>query len=202
MSNISNLRDTITPKSDQLNADDLIGMNKIITVTGVTRGNAESPLFIHYQGDDGRPFKPCKSMRRIMIFAWGEDGNIWVGRSVSLYCDASVKYGGKVVGGIRINEISHIDKPINVNLTATRGVKKEYKIAILQQQQKPYYPQDKFEKSLVAMAGYITSNKMTAEQVITKCEQTGALNDEQRKSIRDLAVNKESVNLLDDELDD
>ncbi len=35
MTDITNLRDTITPKSDQLNFDDLQGENKTITVTAV-----------------------------------------------------------------------------------------------------------------------------------------------------------------------
>lgn len=184
MNDIVNLRDTITPKSDQLNADDLIGMEKVITVTGVRRGNNESPLFINYQGDDGRPFKPCKSMRRILIFAWGENGNDWIGKSMRLYCDPSVKYAGKEVGGIRISAVSGISNPINVKLTATRGSKKEYKVDILQEQEKPLYPEAKFNSAVDAMRKSIEGAQFTPEQVITRCELTGKLSDEQRAIIR------------------
>lgn len=184
MNDIVNLRDTIVPKSDQLNADDLIGMERVITITGVRRGNNESPLFINYQGDDGRPYKPCKSMRRILIFAWGENGNEWIGKSMQLYCDTSVKYAGKEVGGIRISAVSHIDKPISVKLTATRGSKKEYKVNVLQAQEKPPYPVDKFNKAVDAMRKSIESGQFTPEQVITRCELSGKLSDEQRAVIR------------------
>ena len=69
MSNdVTNLRDTIIAKSDQLNADDIIGTGITITVTAVKRGDsAEQPVVIHYQGDNGRPYKPCKTMRRVLI---------------------------------------------------------------------------------------------------------------------------------------
>ena len=74
MSNdVTNLRDTILAKSDQLNADDIIGTGITITVTAVKRGDsAEQPVVIHYQGDNGRPYKPCKTMRRVLIAGWGE----------------------------------------------------------------------------------------------------------------------------------
>ncbi len=191
MNDIVNLRDTITPKSDQLNADDLIGMEKVITVTGVRRGNNESPLFINYQGDDGRPFKPCKSMRRILIFSWGENGNDWIGKSMRLYCDPSVKYAGKEVGGIRISAVSGISKPINVKLTATRGSKKAYKVDVLQEQEKPPYPADRFNKAIDAMRKSIEGGQFTPEQVITRCELTGNLSDEQRAIIRKIGDGEE-----------
>lgn len=132
MNDVTNLRDTIIPKSDQLNADDLIGIQKMIVVTGVSRGNAENPLIINYEGDNGRPYKPCKTMRKLLIFAWGEDGNKWIGHGMVLYCDPSVKWAGKAVGGIRISHLSHINQPIDVNLTATRGKKALYHIEVLQ----------------------------------------------------------------------
>ena len=184
---IVNLRDTIVPKSDQLNADDLIGMEKVITVTSVRRGNAESPIFIDYDGSDGRPYKPCKTMRRLIMFAWGENGNNWIGKSMRLYNEPTVKYAGKEVGGIRINAFSHIDKPIDISLTATRGSKQKYQVSVLQPQQKPDYPADKFVEAMPAMADMVKAGKMTVEQVITKCEQTGRLSEEQRAQIRKLA---------------
>lgn len=126
--NINNLRDTIVPKSDQLNADDLIGTTRTITVTEVARGPADQPLSVHYEGENGRPYKPCKSMRRVLIAAWGEDGSQWAGRSMTLFCDQSVKFGGQEVGGIRISHLSHIDRDLKLKITTTRGKRSDYMV--------------------------------------------------------------------------
>jgi hypothetical protein len=42
-----NLENTIIPKSDQLNADDLIGGPRTITITGVKAGTPEQPVTIN-----------------------------------------------------------------------------------------------------------------------------------------------------------
>lgn len=123
MSDVRNLNDTIVPKSDQLNADQLIGGPITITVTGVRRGNSEQPITIHYQGENGRPYKPCLTMRKVLIFAWGEDGEAWIGKSMTLYNLRTVKWGGVEVGGIRISHMSHIDGDIKLSLAVTRGKK-------------------------------------------------------------------------------
>lgn len=124
MSDIANLRDTIVAKSDQLNADDLLGGNKTITVTAVKRSaSPDQPVAVHFQGDDGKPYKPCKSMRKVLIFAWGENGADWIGRSMTLFNDPEVKFGGIKVGGIRISHLSHIERDIAISLTATKGKK-------------------------------------------------------------------------------
>lgn len=124
MNDVANLRDTIVPKSDQLNAEQLIGKPMTITVTEVRRSvDGDQPLAIHYNGDQGRPYKPCKSMRKVLIFAWGDDGRDWVGKSMTLYCDPNVKWGGVKVGGIRISHLSHVEADLALSLTATKGKK-------------------------------------------------------------------------------
>lgn len=121
---VTDVRDTIIPKSDQLNADQLIAGPMTITVTAVKRGAGdEQPLVVHYAGENGRPYKPCKSMRRVLLFAWGEDARQWVGRSMTLFNRMDVKFGGQEVGGIRISALSDIPKDLRINLTATRGKK-------------------------------------------------------------------------------
>lgn len=134
MSNdVRDLRDTIVPKSDQLNAEQLLGGPITVTVTDVRRGGGEEqPVVIHYEGEGGRPYKPCKSMRKILVFAWGADGSQWIGRSMTLYNRPDVKFGGEEVGGIRISHLSDIPKDIEVSLTATRGKKVKTRIARLQ----------------------------------------------------------------------
>lgn len=123
MSNISNLNDTIIPKSDQLNSEQLLGAPMTVRIVSVSRGSAEQPISISYENDNGRPYKPCKSMRKVLIFAWGEDGNQWLGKSMTLFCDQNVKWAGEKVGGIRISHLSDIERDISVALTATRGKK-------------------------------------------------------------------------------
>lgn len=129
MTTINDLRDTIIPKSDQLNADQLLAGPITVTVSNVSRGNSpEQPVTLHYDGDEGRPYKPCKSMRKVLIFAWGEDGSQWIGRSMTLYNKPDVKFGGMVVGGIRISHLSNIDRDISLSLSATKGKKEPYTI--------------------------------------------------------------------------
>lgn len=123
-----NITKTIEPKSDQLNADSLIGRNLTITVTGVSAGVGDQPVSIHYEGDNGKPFKPCKSMRRVLVQCWGGDGTKYVGRSMTLYRDDSVKFGGVDVGGIRISHLSDIKGKITMALTASRSQRKPYTI--------------------------------------------------------------------------
>jgi hypothetical protein len=123
------LRNTIIPKSDQLNAEQLLGGPRTITVTEVTaNGGAEQPVVVHYEDEDGRPYKPCKTMRKVLIFAWGSDGRQWVGKALTLYNDETVRFGNMAVGGIRISHMSDIDKDMSVALTKTKGQKALYVI--------------------------------------------------------------------------
>lgn len=121
---VSDLSGTIVPKSDQLNAEQLLTGPLTITVTDVRVGGGdEQPITVHYAGENGRPYKPCKTMRKLLIFSWGKDGRTWIGRSATLYNDPLVRFGGAEVGGIRISHLSHIDRDINLSLTSTRGKK-------------------------------------------------------------------------------
>lgn len=126
---VTNLSPTIIPKSDQLNADQLLGGPMTIKVTDVSVSESpDQPVIIHYEGENGRPFKPCKSMRKVLIFAWGDDGTKWVGRSMTLFNDPEVKWAGVKVGGIRISHMSDIEADAKLQLTATRGKKEPFVI--------------------------------------------------------------------------
>jgi hypothetical protein len=124
MYDVTDLRSTIVPKSDQLNAEQLLGGPLTVTVTDVRIGSSdEQPISIHYENDGGRPFKPCKTMRKVLVFAWGQNGRDWIGRAMTLYNDPAVKFGGMEVGGIRISHMTDIERDVQVSLTATKGKK-------------------------------------------------------------------------------
>lgn len=116
------ISETTAPRSDQLNYDNFIGgIKRVVTVTEVRRGSAEQPVEIHLQEFPGRPYKPSKSMRRVLVAAWGPDSSTYVGRRIGLYGDPEVKFGGQTTGGIKIGGLSHIDGPLSIHLTVTRG---------------------------------------------------------------------------------
>lgn len=124
MSEVIDISQTIIPKSDQLNSDQLLGGPLTIIVTNVTVGAGdEQPVSIHYEGDKGRPYKPCKTMRKLLAYAWGNNAAEWVGRAITLFHEPDVKFGGELVGGIRISHLSDIERNIRVSLTTTRGKK-------------------------------------------------------------------------------
>lgn len=138
MNDIVDMSRFVEAKSDQLNADDLIGAPRTITITRVTGNDGDQPVSIHYEGDSGKPFKPCKTIRRIMLAVWGRNAADYVGRSMTLYRDDSVTFGGLNVGGIRISHMSHIDKEMLVVVMKTKGKKAGIKIQPLaQQRQEP-----------------------------------------------------------------
>lgn len=122
---------TTLAKSDQLNADDIIGGPITVQVIDAYVVGGDQPVQIHLDGWEGRPYKPSKSMRKVLEFAWGRDMSIYPGRWMTLYRDPSVKYGGQEVGGIKISHLSHIDSPIKLALAVTRGKKAPHTVAPL-----------------------------------------------------------------------
>ncbi len=124
---------TVKSKSDQLNADDLIGGDLMVQVEGVNVTNdPKQPVQIFYYGCEGRPFKPCLTVRRILMALWGKDASLWAGRWMNLYVDPTVSYGKqRNIGGIRVNAMSHIKDSATLNLTVTRGNKKEFRIQLI-----------------------------------------------------------------------
>jgi len=156
---MTDLSMTIAPKSDQLNADDLIGgATKTITITKVSLlGEADQPIAINFQGDNGKPYKPCKSMRRLLVHVWGKDGNSYVGRSLTLFRDEKVKFGGLDVGGIRISHMSHIDSPVTMALTATKASRKPYTVKPLAVGATPKISDDLKAEAIEAADGGVKS---------------------------------------------
>lgn len=130
------ISDTIAPNSDQLDAIDLLTGPQTFTISKVSKGNPEQPVNIHLAEFD-RPWRPGKSMRRVLVSAWGADASQYVGRRLTLWCDPTVRFGGVDVGGVRISHLSHIDKPKSVPLLITRGKSAMFTVRPLVEGAKP-----------------------------------------------------------------
>ena len=117
------IRQSCEPKSDQLNADDLVAGPRIVTVTGVKRGDSQQPVWIEIA--EAKPYKPSKGMRRVLVAAWGEHPRDWIGKRLELYRDDSILFGGVRVGGIRISAMSGIKADMNFLITTGKGKRTE-----------------------------------------------------------------------------
>lgn len=120
---MADMRKVIEPKSDQINAEDFLAGPKTYTIAGVDiKPGQEQPVNIYLHGEK-RAWRPCKSVCRLLVAAWGADASQYAGKSVTLYLDPKVKWGGMEVGGIRVSHMSHIERDMVMALTATRGKK-------------------------------------------------------------------------------
>jgi hypothetical protein len=133
------ITDTLAPKSDQLDAVDLLGGPRTFTITSVTEGNAEQPVQVHL-AEFPRVWRPGKSMRRVLAACWGPQATEWTGRRVTLYCDPKVKFGGDEVGGTRISHLSHIDSVRKIPLLVTKGRSAVFTVQPLVEQAPPRTP--------------------------------------------------------------
>jgi hypothetical protein len=116
-----NLTESIAPKSDQINAEDLLTGPRTFTIEKVTAGSLEQPVDVHLVEFPGRPYRPSKSMRRVMVVAWGVESAAYTGHRLTLFRNPATKFGRDVVGGIEISHMSHIEKRLTLALTVTRG---------------------------------------------------------------------------------
>ena len=123
-----NLTESIAPKSDQLNADDLMSGPITVTIREVAKGTAEQPIDVHLVEYPGRAYRPSKSMRRVLVSAWGVEGETYPGHQLTLMRNPEITFGREKVGGIEIAAMSHIDKPLTVALTSTRGHRKNFTV--------------------------------------------------------------------------
>lgn len=124
-----NMKKFIEPKSDQLNADDLIGGNRIIKITRVVVTDAaQQACAVYFEGDNGKPWKPSKGAGRVLVHAWGEDPKNYVGKWVELYRDPDAMYAGKKVGGIRVRSMSDIKEDFDFTETISKSVRKQIRI--------------------------------------------------------------------------
>lgn len=127
-----NMRATIEAKSDQMNADDLVGGPRDIKITEVRFVQSDQPVSFHFDGDQGKPFKPCKTMRRLIVELWGDNHERYIGRTLRLFRDPKVKWANAEVGGVRISHASHIDSEIRTAVAISRGKRNPYVVKPLE----------------------------------------------------------------------
>ncbi|WP_265499600.1 hypothetical protein [Paracoccus beibuensis] len=145
------IRRAIAPKSDQLNADDLLAGPHTIRINGVREGSAEQPVHVFFDGDNGRPWKPSKTALRCLVAIWGDDPDRWVGMSLTIYTDPNVRFGKDVVGGIRVSAMEGLSQPRTLSLTTTRGKRAPTTIQPLKVEAKKG-PADQWKERLFGVA--------------------------------------------------
>lgn len=136
------LSKTIIAKSDQLNADDLITGPRTFTVVEVRPGSEEQPVSIVLaEWPRNRPFKPSKTVQRILAYCWGAETDDWPkGAQMTLFRDEKVKWAGEEVGGIRVSHLSHINGVQKIALQESKHKKSLHTIqplAIVAPEQPP-----------------------------------------------------------------
>jgi len=118
----------IEPRSDQLNADDLITGPRTVTIERVSAGSSEQPMDCHLVETPGRAYRPSKTMRRVMASAWGTETDAWNGQRLTLYREPTITFGRDAVGGIRISHMTGITSPLKIALTVTRGKRETFTV--------------------------------------------------------------------------
>lgn len=63
-----------------------------------------------------------------MVTAWGVESSTYAGHRLTLFRNPEITFGREKVGGIEISHMSHIDNPLTVALTQTRGKRKNFTV--------------------------------------------------------------------------
>ena len=125
---MDDITDTLAPKSDQLDAVELVNGPRTFTVERVVvNKGAEQPVSIHF-AEFPRPWRPSTNQRRVLAFCWGKHSAGWPGKRMTLFRDPDVVYGGKKVGGIRIRALSDIDGPMSAPILEGQGRPGSYEV--------------------------------------------------------------------------
>ena len=144
MNDLEILNKVLEPKSDQLNADDLVISSKTGVISSIKMTIEEQGTSIWLDGGK-KPWKPCKGMVNVMVQVWGNDWKGWAGKSLTLFREKTVVYAGKEVGGIQISHMSDIPKAVKIPITLRRGTKNILTIKPLEGEHKVEMPTNEFQ---------------------------------------------------------
>jgi hypothetical protein len=155
---------SIEARSDQINADDLIGGPMLVTISEVVQGKADQPFDFKLVEHPKKAYRPNKSMRRVLVALWGSETSPYAGRQLVLYREPTVKWAGEPVGGIRISHASHIAEQREVWAQTTRGHRERFVIEPLATQAPPAEEQQPMASSTQGrMFALFTELKITDE---------------------------------------
>ena len=129
--NKAELIQAVEAKSDQVDADNLIGgITMDVTIKAVQRGPSnEQPLQLVLKETD-KFYRPSKTFRRALIGCFGDDPANWVGQRIRLVRNPDTTFGGVKVGGIEVSHAS-ISAPIVLMLSTKRGKKTAISIDVI-----------------------------------------------------------------------
>lgn len=193
-SDVMSMREFLTIKTDRFNYEHFISGPKTLKVSrlGKKVDQGKPRLLVFFEGHEDTPYWVPLGMAKCIASpdGWGESPFAdWVGRSMTLFGEPTVQYGGKELGGVRVSHLSHIEKPYTTKISIRRGVRIDYEILPLKvaasaaTAEVVYYPESDFAEKLPAMLGFIKDGKMTLAQVVARCEQTGKLTEAQLKQL-------------------
>lgn len=179
------IRAATKPKSDQLNYENFISGPQTFTVSKVTPGDRDHPVFVHMVECPATPYKPSKGMLKCLASpdGWGDKSSQWVGKAITLYGDPTVIYGGVEVGGIKVGALEGIAGDYETLISARRGVRKPHLIKKLSV---AYYDAEKFSVNLPAWIKALGGDVSKADGLIAKIEQGSGckFTDEQKAQIK------------------
>ena len=149
--NKEELQQCAAAKSDQIDADNLIGgITMDVTIKAVQRGPSnEQPLQLVLEETD-KFYRPSKTYRRALIGCFGDEPSNWIGKRLRLVRNPDTMFGGVKVGGIEVSHAS-IAEPVVFMLAAKRGKKSQVSINVIPAIQKPT-PMPEKVKSAAAVA--------------------------------------------------
>lgn len=159
---------TAEPRSDQINADDLIGAPMTVTIKAIHPGKAEQKYDIELVEVENRAWRPPVTVLRILLAAWGDEAKDWIGQRVTLYRDDSVRFGPEAVGGIRVSHMTGLTdgKPMDVRVSTSRGKRATVRIQPLTEAPTvtPVTPAltDRIESAVIAFEGLDVSRDQLA----------------------------------------
>lgn len=135
--NKKELQQCAAAKSDQIDADNLIGgITMDVTIKAVQRGPSnEQPLQLVLEETD-KFYRPSKTYRRALIGCFGDEPANWIGKRLRLVRNPETMFGGVKVGGIEVSHAS-IEAPVVFMLAAKRGKKTQVSIDVIPAPQKP-----------------------------------------------------------------
>ena len=163
---MANVKQAMQSKSDQLNYVDVGNGSLIALIESVHVTNSDQqPITITFAGCNGKPYKPNKGMIRVLAGAWGEESDYWVGKTIKITGDPTVKWAGEEVGGLVVGALSDIGKDgYTAYIQKNKRVRVKKTIPLLVVEPR-FYSDELFSNDCVAMADAIYKKSETVESI-------------------------------------